>query len=470
MDKNNYYSNHDVCFLARILLEAETPIKIGSGKDSVKTDAIILRDVNGLPYIPGATLMGLMRHALGEDTLTANRIMGFQSKKTNDGHGSWLSVSEAKVVGKGNVPVDGLQPSLVEKDEYLSGLMDMPIRQHVRIGHKGVAEKAGKFDEEVIPKGVRFCFEMELLADGEQGERDFLNLLDALQDDTFRIGGGSRKGFGKMRVEEKACRLDFNDTDQFQIYLDKPSALNDLWDGWEKYSLNIPKLQQKEGIVEYTLDLYPCDFMLFSAGLQDTVHNIDKTVIREKSVQWSSDQTPQWVEEGKTIVVPASSVKGAIAHRTAFYYNLGKGVFADRKTPDEAEQAGRNNEAVTTLFGSAGDDKGKGKRRGRVLFSDIVETADEEEHVKGKVFNHVRIDRFTGGAVNGALFDEAPLYTKGHRIVLHITLTDAGHIGKDVRESFEHALNDICSGLLPLGGGVNRGNGMFTGELKTEEK
>ena len=36
--------------------------------------------------------------------------------------------------------------------------------------------------------------------------------------------------------------------------------------------------------------------------------------------------------------------------------------------------------------------------------------------------------------------------------------------GKIVK-AFEAALTDLCKGYLPLGGGVNRGNGTFKGKL-----
>jgi hypothetical protein len=32
-------------------------------------------------------------------------------------------------------------------------------------------------------------------------------------------------------------------------------------------------------------------------------------------------------------------------------------------------------------------------------------------------------------------------------------------------EAFERSMKDVCEGLLPLGGGVNRGNGYFSGVL-----
>jgi hypothetical protein len=34
-----------------------------------------------------------------------------------------------------------------------------------------------------------------------------------------------------------------------------------------------------------------------------------------------------------------------------------------------------------------------------------------------------------------------------------------------LRKSLESALKDVCEGLLPLGGGVNRGQGSFYGEM-----
>lgn len=36
----------------------------------------------------------------------------------------------------------------------------------------------------------------------------------------------------------------------------------------------------------------------------------------------------------------------------------------------------------------------------------------------------------------------------------------------DVKTAFEDSLKDLCSGMLPLGGGVNRGNGCFEGTIK----
>ena len=40
-------------FISRIVIEAVTPIAVGSGDKDIITDARVIKDVNGLPYIPG---------------------------------------------------------------------------------------------------------------------------------------------------------------------------------------------------------------------------------------------------------------------------------------------------------------------------------------------------------------------------------------------------------------------------------
>lgn len=476
------YENHDWCFMARVVFEALTPVKTGSGKGNIKTDAVINRDVNGLPFIPATTLQGLMRHALEQkfkdtaDPGIADRIMGWQTRQ--NGCGSWLSISEAKlVIDEAGHTIDGLLDRKAVDDtpslkQYLEGFCEMPIRQHVRITQKGTAAAQGKFDEEIIPQGTRFCFEMELRADDKNGRSDFNQLLDVLQSDTFRIGGGSRKGFGKIEIKSIGYKaLNLNQPDDLQAYMDKNSSLATSWKGYEERA--VTDITNNEAI-HYRLELSPTDFILFSSGFGDD--RSDMTVVKEPMVTGWSEGTPHWTESEETIAIPASSVKGAIAHRTAFYYNLLTGITANKDNVPTADKAdspatGKRNEAVRSLFGSEGqsaDGSTTGKRRGHVLFSDVIRL---KKSAVAKVLNHVKIDRFTSGTVKGALFAEEPLYAKNESIKLYITLLpDAATNQEHVTEAFELALTDICKGLLPLGGGVNRGNGCFEGKLYKNDK
>ena len=54
-------------FLARFIIEAVTPLAVKSGDNNMLTDSLVALDVNGLPYIPGTSIAGKVRHAIGEE-------------------------------------------------------------------------------------------------------------------------------------------------------------------------------------------------------------------------------------------------------------------------------------------------------------------------------------------------------------------------------------------------------------------
>lgn len=453
-------ANYQYRFLARIIIEAKAPLNIGSGNKGVKSDSLVLRDVNGLPFIPGTTLAGLLRHSLDTEEEKAT-VFGSQQ------FGSPLIISEARMLDEDGTVLD----SIISQDKLSSTLLSyykqLPIRQHAKIGHKGSTAKGGKFDEEIVLKGTRFCFEIEMLSENSN-DSHFKKLLNTLKSQTFRIGSGSRSGFGEIDVVKCLYKIvNFSDKDQKEWYLEKSSSLAEEWDNpFEELKLDE---SSKAGWTTYSLRLKPIDFLLFGAGFGSD--SADMTYVRESFVKWHNNKASV-VNREEVLLIPASSVKGALSHRLAFHYNCLSEKFVDAL--DENEQidnfVGKNNVAVKALFGSEGekgeDGKMKNKQRGNVLISDVI----EKRNVSPKVLNHVSIDRFTGGAIDGALFNEETLYANDLPISLEILVNnDVFNIPK-VQEAFEKTLADLCSGMLPLGGGVNRGNGCFEGTLTKVDK
>lgn len=459
--------NNQYRYLAQITIEAITPLQIGSGEKGIKTDSLVIRDVNELPFIPGTTLAGLIAHALGKEK---ENLMGSLQE------GSRLIVTEAKLLDKYGKVMDGLIDFSKVDEENVSFLKQyerLPIRQHVRINHKGTAKDTGKFDEEVILKGSRFCFELELMSSKDESKQ-FDELLNNIQSPTFRIGSGSRSGFGSIKVVKILYRaLDLAKESDLNLYLEKSSLLGDSWMGWQQANDKLKVQTSCDGWTSYRLkDLGPEDFVLFGSGFGDPKGQADMTYVRETSIQWNSEGTLAQVNDiDKTILIPGSSVKGALSHRTAFYYNKltdavikEDGTLLNGKATEEV--TGKNNIAVKTIFGSEGmknlkTNKTESKQRGNILISDVIEI---NEQAKAKVLNHVSIDRFTGGAIDGALFNEQTLYAKGEKFNIDIMIADDALIDENVKSAFESALKDIASGMLPLGGGVNRGNGVFNGK------
>ena len=437
--------------LARVVLELKTPLAIGSGNKNIKTDSVVAKDVNGLPYIPGTTLAGLIRHALPEGEV--QRQMGWQEKE--GGEGSRLIITEAKLLSADGTPIDGLSS---RQDAITRLCRELPIRQHVRINSQGTALEGGKFDEEIVPKGTRFCFECELLCE-EKCDDLMDKVIAILQTNDFRIGSGSRSGFGQIAVIKVWRKLlDLTKPEELALYLQKSSSLTPLWSGFEEVPTQV---LSSNSYIRYQLHLQPTDFMFFGSGFGD--ERSDMTFVREPMIEWNGNQA-HILEREQVVLIPAASVKGALAHRTAYHYNKLEGFFADKKPIEELEDyGGKGKEAVKILFGSEGNSEGKDKRRGLILFSDFIK--ERKKSSEAKVLNHVKIDRFTGGAMDGALFSEEVLYASGESFDMDLLLHKQETEGEHVIPAFEAALIDLCKGFLPLGGGVNKGFGTFIGSL-----
>ena len=436
-------------YIARIKVEAITPLFVGSGGASLITDALAVRDHNGLPMIPGTSLTGVLRHSL-EDFSKGNNnwndIFGYQGKD-NDGLGSRLIISSGYLVlGNGKI-AEGLNTEI--SSEILSKFQKLPTRQHVKITHKGVAEDKGLFDNEVVYAGAQFIFEIELK--GTKADEDsWKQIIKEIKSPSFRIGQGTRDGYGNLKViglYEKVYNLE-NEND-FEAYLNLNHSLN---------SIEIEHLEEEENnnTADYTLDLTPDDFFIFSEGFGDA--EVDNKPTEEEIIVYNDGK----IDFENRTLIPASSIKGAIAHRTAFHYNKLNKFYADTINEDLKNYVEENNQAVKTLFGEKaqvvnGNMLGE---RGIVILDDLY----YDDIDNSKIFNHVAIDRFTGGGIDGALFSEKVSYKKDKKITLKINLFETVE-DTDIIKALEEALKDICRGLLPLGGMTTKGFGMFTGKL-----
>ncbi|MCB5249774.1 MAG: RAMP superfamily CRISPR-associated protein [Candidatus Cloacimonadales bacterium] len=442
-------------YLANFIVEADTPLKVGSGDSSLLTDALIMTDCYGLPMILGTSLTGVLRHSLSHTIPNEdiNDIFGYQQKKKNDGAGSRLIVSNAYFVIDGNKAIEGIT-EIDWDNPIIKRIKDLPLRQHAKISHLGTADKInhGKYDEQVVYKGTRFCFEIELIG-SENDKENWGKIIDQISQENFRIGGGTRKGFGKLKVIELRTKV-FNLKNDINSYLSKTASVNDLAIYDEPKNEIVPK---HTGWTKYSLTLEPENTWLFGSGFGDD--DVDMTPVYEDIISWDSNHKPSIVK--KQILIPATSIKGAVSHRVAYHYNKLNNIFADDENISVNDHVGENNEAVNTLFGSAKNTKkGISGSRGIVILSDLFVSNENSE----KIFNHVAIDRFTGGALDSALYDEKVI-TQKNEIKLEI-FVEACNLNETIKEAFKNTLSDICSGNLPLGGGTMRGHGCFTGKME----
>ncbi|MBQ9822000.1 MAG: CRISPR-associated protein [Muribaculaceae bacterium] len=441
-------------YLARVVIEAVTPLALGTGTKDVLTDALVARDLNGLPYIPGSSIAGVLRHGIG-DYNDKNSIFGFQER--NDGHGSRIMFTDAVLLDYNGEPQEGL---ITKKSPFLSRYIALPIRQHVRINHLGSTDKHGKFDEQIVYQGSRFVFEIEMVDNGENESR-FRKVLDNISSQLFRLGGGTRCGFGAVRVIDMKYKfLDLGRIEDLELYISKSSSLRLSWEGFGSYT---PNGCMEHSWHKYVLKLIPRDFFLFSSGFNDD--EADTTPVTESFIEWDeNDGQGRFVDD--CILIPATSFKGALSHRVAYHWNKKNRFYAESGNG----KVGNENEAVVRLFGSSGSES-SAISRGNVLFSDFIlkPTLTKQERASDhKLLNHVTIDRITGGTIDGHLFTEKVTHRSDLLYEVCVYVKAEALQDETVKYALERSMQDICDGLLPLGGGTNRGHGVFTGSIIKE--
>lgn len=402
-------------YIAHITIQAETPLKVGSAASDFLLDSPVQRDWNGLPMILGTSLAGVLRKDFNGDD---NDIFGKEE-------GSKVIFSNALLVDENDKVNEGL---LLEKSDFLTLFDTLVVREHAAMTEKSVAKEHSKFDEEVVYKGSRFKFSIEMLENKEAFEK----LIVLLQSPSFRLGGGSTKGFGKFKVVALA-----KDTiDTVEKLAEASSSLNSL-----QSETFVPSTAKTEKHEVYTMTITPDDFFMFGSGFGD--EDADQIPVVEKIIDYAKKGLSE-----NHILMPATSLKGAMAHRTAYHYNLQN----EHYIGDEKARL-----VIYELFGEAKNSKEKiDGSRGKVLFSDMYKTDKKDT----KVFDHVSIDRFTGGGIDGALFQEK---TTAQTDTWQIEILLEKGVEEVYVKAFEATLDDVCSGMLPLGGGATKGHGVFSG-------
>ena len=447
--------------LAHIILEADSALHFGSGDFNALYDSPIQRDFNGLPIILGTSICGVIRTLAKQERLDLDSLFGGQD------FGSRLIFSNALLLDKNMRVNEHLIPFSRLKDlPFLSHFLSLPQRQHNAIDYNGTCKDGAKFDEEVIFKGTRFkCAVSMDLSSGKNEKCDkeaFFKILSLFYSPNIRFGAGSTKGFGKIKAHKITYQL-------LDSPFSKSASLNENLS--EHFTPDSSVLSTKN-FTHYTLNLMPESVFLFGAGFGDK--EADSIGVREKIIDYDKGN----LSESK-LLIPASSIKGAVSQRTRFYINKDLGNFISAESNNDLDK--KATQIHATLFGSAesstksSDTKSAKSQatKGKILINDIY--LDFDKNKDSHLFAHNSIDRFTGGTIDGALFQESANTSPAFRLDIFVANATNSADFQDLNQkdffaiaikSFENALQDICAGILPLGAASSKGHGFFSGDLE----
>lgn len=466
--------------MARVVLEARSPLSIGAGRDHGMEDAPVVTDANGRPSLPGSSIAGVLRamYSSGREADAVDGLFGHRVAQGDGGGRSRLTVSWGCIHDATGTPVCGLVDPERMQDPILTDAVRPVIRDHVRLSHRGTADQRGKFDRSAVRPGHRFSFDL-VIEGGEEARGELDALLALLSTGRFALGAATRSGYGELAlVWFQARSFDLARAEDRRAWLDlvgdlaQPAALG-------------PRQQATPGeppeaAVELRLQLMALEPWIVGGGEGDTstdpsIDGDGKPRSKEADMNPLTVHRVRWDSSGRgaldtepDYLLPASTIKGALRHRAAFHYRCLLGSWA------QAEAAGRADRVTDTgadpwapdqlpglarLFGSAGDSDTE-PAAGHVWVSDgqVASTA-----VKRHRSVHVSIDRFTGGARRGLLFQEDVLYGDAPiDVTIGVTVpSDADEQLTLAHRALARAIEDLCCGRLQLGGGGGRGRGWF---------
>ncbi len=410
---------------------------------------------SGKPYIPGTTIAGALRNYLTE--LERGYFMGGEkdSRKEDNGQEDRLFVMNALFGGhKGDE--HGKQSPLTTFDAHLLSDSDatLELRDSVKIdGNTQTASDKAKFDMQVLAAGAQFGlrFELNISQDTDNNELKtaLLRTLQGLEKGEIRFGARTQRGFGECMVAGwQVTGFDLNTKQGLLAWLrHTPAPI------WASDAIADPKL-----IAECFSDISPDNL----DDNRQAVHisatfNIDGSLL-VRSGFGKGHNAPDVVQlmtkntAGETIyVVPGSSIAGVMRHRATRIANI---------LNDDNED--HTKELVSSMFGSEKITPGDVGKASHLIVSEAELTG-----VQPIVQTRVRIDRFTGGAADTALFDEQPVFaTPNSEIEMKWTLrtkSDDPMFQAQVGMLLQ-LLKDFWTGTLAVGGGQGVGRGFLIGK------
>lgn len=485
-------------------LKTETALHIGGHSDSPDTDMPLAINGKGEFYIPGTSITGVLRawceKSFGEDLTdelyawTARK--GDKNKKAED--------SEKKKFASFVIVEDIALPDDAQDE----------IRDGVGINRfDGTAAERAKFDRAILPRGIelpiRVTVEIQNESDAAKIKAVLGHLLEALQKGEIRFGASRTRGLGRVKLARLKEIQDqkFNDiltwlnsTESNQEFTNATSIKNEI-----ASKLNTAAISKNDAQrLEIKITWQPKSALMVKAGYEG--NGVDALPLTSGN---GTDKV--------SLCLPGSSIKGAFrAHAERILRTLSQSTVKEMHFHDQIKL-----EIVDELFGAKkeraeDDDNETEKCRKKYLglgalsvddcyFGKEMNVADWQAVEIGKmkddasyqtqelwkalkkidgeadlvsptkefaISHHVAIDRWTGGASEGALFSVLQPKAKlgWQDICLTLDFSRFRQADGSPDESLRKkalmllllVLRDFAENRLPLGFATNRGMGEVT--------
>ena len=430
-----------------------SPALIGSGEDEYSDgDVYISKELNvpnnphtaethgaqdggqtsprSIPLLSGSSLAGVLRSALSEDK--ANSLFGkLIVNKEDKSDMSPLWVYDSPLYQKDSsdaadiITIDNVSLDENRRNAAIDGKRNFSHLDHMN----KIAAKKGKFDFQAVERDSRFDIRLKLvvrerknMSEGKESSYDNEALLDELLDllNTLYIGGKTSRGFGKLE-----CTAIYK-----MVFHNTPDDL----DKWLLF-----KWSDLEALTPEQLPSKPSPH-----GRIDAVLTLDGTLLIRDDYSVLEDEDKAHITSAGIPVIYGTSWAGAIRGGLARFLKTHgyKGcesyldqVFGCIKYDVETEKKETCPSKIRIDASYFGNDS----------------TSDNRH-----IVTRVKIDRWTGGASNSALFTTRPQFGGEVTLTIHYPYDNAA-----IRELFVLVLQAIDLGIITVGGETSIGRGLF---------
>lgn len=400
-------------------LSNKTPLIIGSGESGIDVDSEVLKDSNDKPFIPATSFVGKLRAELVNEGVSNNLIEKFFGNS------------------KGDKSSQGIAKF---SDIYcISDTTNIfSVRDGIKIdSEKGITQETGKYNYEVTDTGSRFILTIVAdITDNSEEMKNFLfTLKSILSENNLSLGAKTSAGFGKMTFSNsKFYHLDLSNSKHLIAWLKY-----DFSDSWFEQFKHLSKSTIDGAVLLKTK--YKRKF-----EINADFHIKSSLIIKDYNSNSQSDAVS--IKNDNKFVIPGSSLKGVIRSRSERIINT---------------LNLNSSNILENLFGQKSDPKTNSGSKGKIVIQEA-----EVNNVIAELQNRIKIDRFTSGTIEGALFNSSPLWSDKNstNLKLEIKITDPKEyeIGLILL-----VLKDLWLGDLAIGGEKNIGRGVLQG-LKAEIK
>jgi CRISPR/Cas system CSM-associated protein Csm3 (group 7 of RAMP superfamily) len=417
------------------VLTLRSAAHFGGAQGDDDADMMVLRDrLTGQPFLPGTSLAGALRSHL------ADRLAGYATEEP--------AIVELLFGGKpqDDPAIVGPQSAAIVFDSFVrpGAQRHSEIRDGVAIdGPSGIASDHFKYDIEVLPAGAQFDIRVDLLVPREKNDVDWSDSFATPPDDfeqglvallttaisglesEISLGAKRSRGFGQLSIGDWSIH-------RFDL------QTREGWLGWLASDHEKPA---SGGAVAWPPA--PMDRVVDRRKRVTVTANLEV----EGAIQIASPSAdPEGTDvahlrSGNQSIVAGTSLAGALRNRALRIANVVR----------------ENDGAlwVDALFGPRGP---KNLKASRLRVSESV--IDGGRRLRP---TRIRIDRFTQGVVDGALFDEEPQF--GGSVTVKLELRDPGDGEAGLVLLL---LKDLLTGDLPIGGTSSVGRGVLKGFAQIE--